>query len=708
MEAEQFLEKVQAYLPADKLDLVKRAYDFAAIAHQGQQRESGEPYLEHSLETANILAELGLDATSLAAALLHDVPEDCEVPLAEIEAKFSSEVAKLVAGVTKLASIFPSGDEKKKARAENLRKMLVAMAEDLRVVFIKLADRLHNMRTLGSLPCTRQRIIAQETLDIYAPLAHRLGIWEIKNQLEDLSFSYLQFARYHQIEHWANRQIAERKELVDKAIETIQDEMAKAGLKAEVSGRTKGIYSIYQKMEKYISQNREFDDIHDILAIRIIVDQIEDCYHALGIIHSLWHPLAGEFNDYIANPKDNSYQSIHTTVMGFGRVPLEIQIRTWEMHYQAEYGVSAHWCYKEGITQNVHFDQRITWLRQLLEWHKEIGATAEFLESVKTDIFQDQVFVYTPKGNVKDLPAGSTPIDFAYHIHTDLGHRCIGAKVNGKLVPLAYQLRNGDTIEIVAAKGEKGPSRDWLNPNLGYVKTSHALSKIRQWFKKQAREENIEKGREILEKELKRLGLSTINREDIARLFKLDENMDDFYANIGCGDISPNQIAAKLTASEETPKIKTTPSSTVTPLSIQVLGTGSLLTHLAQCCRPLPGDEIIGYITRSRGIVVHCQSCPNIIHTTEKERLIEVEWGGVRQLYPVDIHIDAWDRVGLLRDISSVVAEEKVNIARISSDEHDDHTTSFRLALEISSMAQLSRLLSKLEGVKGIFNVVRG
>jgi GTP pyrophosphokinase len=706
MSAEQFFEKVQGYLSEEKLNLVKQAYDFAAQCHEGQQRESGEPFLQHSLETANTLAQLGLDAASLAAALLHDVPEDCGVPLAKIETNFGFEVAKLVAGVTKLDSI--SGVEKEKTHAESLRKMLVAMAEDLRVVFIKLADRLHNMRTLGALPPAKQRLIAQETLDIYAPLAHRLGLWEVKSQLEDLSFRYSQPTKYHQIERWAARQIAEYEKLVNQAIEVIQDEMTKVGIKAEVEGRTKNIYNIYRKMERYALQSRSFGDIYDILAIRVIVDQTEDCYHALGIIHSLWHPISGEFNDYIANPKENSYQSLHTTVMGFGQVPLEIQIRTWEMHYQAEYGIAAHWRYKEGVKQDTQFDQRITWLRQLLEWHKEIGTTAEFLESIKTDIFQDQVFVYTPKGEVKDLPAGSTPLDFAYHIHTDLGHRCIGAKVNGKLAPLSYQLRNGDTVEIIPAKRGKGPSRDWLNPNLGYVKTTHALSKIRQWFRKQAREENIEKGKEILEKELKRLGLSMVNREDIAHLFKLDENMDGFYAGISCGDISPTQIAAKLTTQEEPPKIKTSPSSTTAPVSIQVLGTGSVLTRPARCCKPLPGDEIIGYITRTRGITVHRRDCPNIVHETDKERLIEVEWGEIKQLYPVEIHIDGWDRVGLLRDISSVMAEEKINITRISSDDNDDHTTSISLTVETSSVAQLSRLLSKLEGVKGIFNVVRG
>ena len=709
MEISQLLEKAKGYLSKEKLALIEEAYQFAFKAHQGQLRESGEPYLQHPLETASILIDLGLDASSIAAALLHDVSEDCRVPLSQIEASFGSEIGKLVDGVTKLDHISWQAlerPEKQDSQAESLRKMLVAMAEDLRVVFIKLADRLHNTRTLEALPPAKRRAIARETLDIYAPLAHRLGIWKLKGELEDLSFFYLQPLKYQQVKHLIDRRETEREKVITQVSEILERELEKAGLEAKVWGRPKNIYSIYKKMEKYASQGKDFDDIHDIVALRVIVDKVEDCYHALGIIHNLWHPLSSEFNDYIANPKQNGYQSLHSTVMCFGTTPFEIQIRTYEMHRIAEYGLASHWHYKEGIKSDAQFEQRIAGLRQLLEWHKELSGTREFLQSVKTDILRDQVFVYTPKGEIKDLPAGSTPVDFAYRIHTDLGHRCIGAKINGKLVPLTYHLRSGDTVEIIAAKGDKGPSRDWLNPNLGYVNTSHAREKIRQWFKKQARSENIEKGKEILERELRRLAISFSNREEIARLFKY-ENVDDFYAAIGYGEVSITQITLKLAMQEEQPKITEVAPALKTASGIRVLGTGKLLTRLAHCCTPLPGDKIIGYITRSRGVTIHRNDCPNITHEDEKERLVSVEWGRIEQLYPVIIRIDAWDRVGLLRDISTVVAEEKVNIASVSSTEHNDHSTSISLTLETKGITQLSRLLSKLEGVNGVTSVVR-
>lgn len=707
-------EKIRGYLPPEKLSLVEKAYEFALRAHQGQLRESGEPFLQHPLETALILAELGLPTTSLAAALLHDVVEDCNVPLSELEANFGPEVAKLVDGVTKLSKISWQLKEKTgktsedtSSHAESLRKMLVAMAEDLQVVFIKLADRLHNMRTLKALPPQKQRHIAQETREIYAPLAHRLGIWEIKGELEDLAFSHLQPQEYQRIAHLVERRVQMGENLIARVIQLLKEEFPKVGLEAEVSGRPKNLYSIYHKMEKYASRGKEFGDIYDILAIRVLVNTKEECYQALGVIHSLWHPLAAEFNDYIANPKDNSYQSLHTTAMCFGTAPLEIQIRTYEMHRLAEYGVAAHWRYKEGSKRDPHFEEKIAWLRQLIEWHKELTGTAEFLESVKTDIFKDQVFVYTPKGAIKDLPAGSTPIDFAYSIHTDLGHRCIGAKTNGRLVPLNYQLQNGDTVEILSAKASKGPSRDWLNPNLRYTNTSHAREKIRQWFKKQERPESIERGRGILEKELRRLGISLASQEEIARLFKL-ETTEDLYAAIGYGEVSTTQIVLKLTAQQEQPRVvEPAPAAPLTTSAIQVLGVGDLLTRLARCCHPLPGDDIIGYITRSRGITVHCQDCPNIIHEDEKERLISVDWGRVDQVYPTRVRIEAWDRVGLLRDLSGLIAEEKLNITSVSSVEHEDNTVTISLTVDARGIAQLSRLLSKIEGVRNVISATR-
>lgn len=709
MEISHLLDMTKVYLSPDKLATIEEAYQFALKAHEGQVRRSGEPYLQHPLETAAILADLKLDASSIAAALLHDVPEDCGVPIEDIEAKFGPEIARLVDGVTKLSQISGQVAEKPTRddlQAESLRKMLVAMAEDLRVVFIKLADRLHNMRTLEALPLARRRAVARETMEVYAPLAHRLGIGKIQLELEDLAFYHLEPLEYRHTKHLLTRREAEQEQLIKEAVELLQKELETGGLEAKVSGRSKSVYSIHRKMERYTQLGRNLDDIHDIIAIRVLVDKVEECYHALGVIHSLWHPISTEFNDYIATPKENGYRSLHTTVMCFN-VPLEVQVRTYEMHESAEYGLSAHWVYKEGVKQD-EFGQRIARLRQLLEWHREITGTAQFLELVKADVFQDQVFVYTPKGEIKNLPAGSTPVDFAYHIHSGIGHRCIGAKVNGKLVPLTTYLRNGDTVEILVGKPGKGPSRDWLNPNLGYVNTSRARDRIRQWFKKETRAESIEKGREVLEKEMKRLGMTLGNREELAHSFKY-QDVDDFYAAIGYGDLSASQVTLKLAVQEEQPKIKgPLPSAGTAPLGIKVLGSGDLLTRLAKCCSPLPGDKIIGYITRTTGVTVHRSDCPNVVHEKERERLVQVEWGRSDQLYPVWIRVDAWDRVGLVRDITTVVSNEGVNIASMKSLGHGDNSASVFLTLETKGIAQLSRLLSKIEAIGGVTNVVRG
>jgi len=702
----ELLEKAEGYLPPEKIALVKEAYNFASEAHQGQVRKSGEPYLEHPLQTALILAELQLDASALAAALLHDVPENCDIPVSQLEAEFGSEVAKLVDGTTKLGKLSLNVPTTMKSQAENLRKMLVAMAEDLRVVFIKLADRLHNMRTLDALSPEMRRSIAQETLEIYAPLTHRLGIWELKWQLEDLSFRYLAPERYHQIAKLVAARRAQRESFIAQVIQILEEEFKGVGLRAEISGRPKHIYSIYQKMERYVAQDKHFDDIHDLLALRILVGSVSDCYNALGVIHSLWRPLPGEFDDFVANPKSHGYQALHTAVMCLGTIPLEVQIRTRDMHHIAEYGVAAHWRYKEGEEKDIHFEERIAWLRQLIDWHRELSGAEEFLESVKTDIFIDQVFVYTPKGEIKDLPKGSTPLDFAYRVHTELGHRCIGAKVNGKLVSLNYQLNNGDVVEIVSSKGEKGPSRDWLNPHLGYIKTSHAKEKIRQWFRRQERAENIERGRELLEKEMRHLGIKPTDREELAKLFKYD-SLDDFLAAIGYGGISTHQIAVKLSA-QQPPPVKAEVAQPKPPESaIRVLGMGDLVTHLAQCCRPVPGDKIIGYVTRSRGVTIHRQDCYNVVHEDERERLITVEWGQTDSLYPVSIQVEAWDRVGLIRDITTIVAEERINIASVSSVHHDDHSVSEYFTLQTKDLAQLSRLMAKIDGIRGVISVSR-
>jgi len=708
MEFSKLQEKAREYLPAEKIGVIEEAYQFASEKHQGQLRMSGEPFLEHPLQTAYILAELQLDASSLAAALLHDIPEDTGLPIEEIEVRFGPEIAKLVDGATKLGkvSLSTSGAKSSATQAENLRKMLVAMAEDLRVVFIKLADRLHNMRTLDPLPKERQLKIAQETLEIYAPLAHRLGIWELKWQLEDYSFRYLDPSEYKRIARLVDTKREKREKYIDRAIELLKKEFERNNLVADISGRPKHIYSISQKMKRYAAMGRQFDNIHDLLALRVLVGSTNDCYAAVGIIHTLWHPLPDAFDDYIANPKPNGYQAIHTAVMSFGTTPLEIQIRSREMHHVAEYGVASHWFYKEGDSRDLRFEERVAWLRQLIEWHRELSGAEEFLESVKTDIFIDQVFVYTPRGEIKDLPRGATPIDFAYRVHTDLGHHCIGAKVNGKLVSFDYELKNGDIVEIVSSKGSKGPSLDWLNPNLGYAKTSHAKTKIRQWFNKQERTENIERGRQILDKELRRLGIQT-ERQALAELFNYN-NLDDFLAAVGNGTVTAHQIILKMVSQEEeTEQVPEVSPSQAGQSTVSVMGVGDLMTSIAQCCHPVPGDKIIGYITRSRGVTIHRVDCHNIVNEDERERLIPVEWGHSGALYPVNIQVEAGDRVGLMRDVSTVVAEEKVNITSINLGDSDGNTVTLYLTLEITGLAQLSNILKKIDAVKGVIAVSR-
>jgi len=708
------LKKAQEYLPAEKLTAVQAAYDFASIAHQGQLRKSGEPYIEHPLQVALILAELQMDAHTLAAALLHDVAEDCAIPITEIESRFGAEVARLVDGVTKLSKLSlgaPSASVDRARQAENMRKMLVAMAEDLRVVFIKLADRLHNMRTLDAMPAEMHQRIAKETLEIYAPLAHRLGIWDLKWQLEDLAFRHVDPEKYHWIARMVAGRRTQRETFIEEVMKVLKSEFGKAGVKAEMSGRPKHIYSIYQKIEKYAALGKDFDDIHDLLALRVIVSTVSECYEALGIVHNLWHPLPDSFDDYIANPKPNGYQSLHTVVMYNGRTPLEAQIRTKEMHRISEYGLAAHWRYKEGDSPKTkRFEERISWMRQLIDWHRELSGAEEFLESVKTDIFIDQVFVYTPKGEIKDLPKGATPLDFAYRVHTELGHHCVGAKVNGRMVPLNYQLNNGDVVEIVTSRDSKGPSLDWLSPHLGYIQTTQGRTKLRQWFKKQARTENIERGRKLLEKEMRHLGIKLAEQENLAKQFKFD-NLEEFLAAIGSGSLSTQGIAMKLAAAEEPPKEALPPTvappKAETASQIKVLGAGDMLTHLARCCHPVPGDAIIGYITRNRGVTVHRQDCYNVIHEEERERLVPVDWGRTSAVFPVNIQVDAWDRVGLIRDITAAVAEEKVNISAVSLVNHGGDITSLFCSLETNGLEQLSRLLSKIEGLRGIISAAR-
>ena len=696
--------------------LVRRAYERAMQAHAGQARASGESYIQHPLAVASILADLRLDPATIAAALLHDVVEDTTITLDDIRQEFGEEVARLVDGVTKLENINQLRNmgrpDLEEEQAENLRKIFLAMVDDVRVVLIKLADRLHNMRTLGALPEHKRRRIAKETLEIYAPLANRLGIWQIKWELEDLAFRYLEPATYKRIASLIDERREDRMRTLEQITEILRQRLKEAGIEAEVSSRPKHIYSIYRKMQR---KGVDFDQIYDVRAVRIIVNTIAECYAALGIVHSLWKPIPREFDDFIATPKDNMYRSLHTAVVGPDGKPLEVQIRTWEMHRTAEYGIAAHWRYKEQLTKrDVDFENKIAWLRQIMEWRKEVTDAREFVDSLKTDVFQDRVYVFTPQGDVIDLPAGATPVDFAYHVHTEIGHRCRGARVNGRIVSLDYQLQNGDQVEIITAK-RGGPSRDWLNPQLNYVKTSRARSKIRQWFRRQDREQNIQLGREILERELKRLNAEDTNIDELAIAFGY-EKADDFLAAIGYGDINSQQIATKVLAGErlrvqQEEKLAALSEAKPAPAAgdVSVMGTSGLLTKLAGCCNPLPGDPIVGYVTRGKGVTIHRQDCPNVLRLQDKERLIAVDWGSAEdQAYPVMIVVKAFNRGGLLRDIAALVADEGIDMssAHAITGEKGNIAT-ITATLEITSVAQLSRVLAMIERIPNVIEARR-
>jgi GTP pyrophosphokinase len=695
-------------------DTLARAFHLANLAHANQKRASGEPYIQHCLAVAQMLAELRLDTATLAAALLHDTLEDTPVTYDELDEEFGSEIAKLVDGVTKLGQIdqlsgMSERNIQEDAKAESLRKMFLAMVDDVRVVLIKLADRLHNMRTLSSLPEHKRKRIARETLEIFAPLANRLGIWQIKWELEDLALRHLEPETYKEIATLIDERRPDRERYVSKVAVQVQEELKKAGINADVSGRPKHIYSIIRKMRR---KSVDFDQIYDVRAVRVIVETARDCYASLGIIHNLWRPIPGEFDDYIATPKDNMYRSLHTAVVGPEGKPLEVQIRTYEMNYTAELGIAAHWRYKEGHKHDPVFDNKIAWLRQLMEWRQEVTDAHEFIDTLKTDVFQDRVYTFTPRGDIIDLPSGSTPIDFAYHIHTEVGHRCRGAKINGKLVSLDYQLRNGDQVEILTAK-RGGPSRDWLNPHLGYLKTSRARSKIRQWFKRQNRDENISQGRELMERELKRLGLDGIPLDQMAKQFGY-EKVDDMMAAIGTSDINAHQIAGRvmqLMRPEgellEIPTDRVAPAAPAT--GVRVRGVGDLLTNLARCCDPLPGDAIVGYITRGRGVTIHRRDCANVLRTNDRERLIEVDWGrDVAKTHPVNVRVEAYDRQGLLRDIASVVADEAINLsaANVMTRKKDNMAT-MMVTLEIADIDQLSRVLARIERLPNVVEARR-
>ena len=717
---ESVLRRAAEYLPSERFTVIREAYEFAAQCHEGQMRRTGDPYISHPLEVTYLAATLELDANALAASLLHDVQEDCGVPNETIRNKFGAEIARLVDGLTKLDKLpmhFSTTDQPRDSvQAQNLRKMFLAMAEDINVVLIKLCDRLHNMRTLWAFQnVEKQRRIALETQEIFAPLANRLGVWQIKWELEDLAFRYLEPDKYREIAELLASKREVREKYIEEATSALRTHVEAAGIHAEITGRAKHIYSIYQKMGRYSNQAKSFDQIYDLLALRVFVDTVSECYHALGVVHALWRPIPGQFDDYIANPKDSMYQSLHTTVVAVGGRPLEIQIRTQDMHRVAEYGVAAHWRYKEGGKQG-RDEERIAWLRQLLDWQRDLAGAEEFVESVKTDIFHDQVFVYTPKGSVLDLPAGATPLDFAYRIHTDLGHQTVGAKINGRMLALNSTLKNGDVVEIMRSRSSKGPSRDWLNGNLGYVRTTHSKEKIRQWFRRQERAENIDRGRDLLDKEMRRLGLDLSERQDqILTIFGYP-TMEDFLAALGYGGVSTNSIAKKLgaliqeeeAANEPPPPLPTkqAPAMLGGP-GLRVLGVGNLLTTMGRCCNPVPGDQIVGYVTRTRGVTVHRADCHNVLNEDERERLVEVEWGTVAKLYPVSVRIEAWDRVGLLRDITTVVTEDKVNMVGVRTNENSDGSVTIVATLETTGIEQLSRLLSRMEIIRGVRSVER-
>ena len=719
--AKALFERVGAYLPEETTNLVEQAYHYADECHEGQLRKSGAPYISHPLETAFFLAGLHLDSHTIVAALLHDVVEDCGVSLEEITRRFGAEVSKLVDGVTKLTrmddklqlpveDVANLIDDAEHLHAESLRKMLVSMAEDIRVVLIKLADRLHNMQTLDALAPDKRKRIAQETLDIYSPLAHRLGIWEIKWRLDDLAFRHLNGEKYREISNILAAKRTEREEYIEKVSSALIEELTRYGITAEVTGRPKGIYSTYRKMQKYQVQGKDFGDIYDLFALRVLVEETADCYKSLGVVHQLWHPIPGQFDDYIGNPKENMYQALHTTVISDGGTPLEIQIKTYELHRIAEYGVAAHWAYKEGNSGDQRFEEKMTWLRQLLEWQREVAGTAEFIESVKQDIFHDQVFVYTPKGRIVELTSGSTPVDFAYKIHTELGHRCIGAKVNGKLVSLDTSLANGDTVEIFTSKANRGPSLDWLNPNRGYVLSAGARQSVRQWFRRQERSTNIQRGREVLRRELRRLN-QKVDDETLVGLFKVDSK-DDLLANLGSGNIAETLLSHRLAQIGHETEPPLTQRRNDLPLSspssgITVLGVGDLLIRMGRCCNPIPGEPIVGFITRARGVTVHKLDCASVRNEDEPERLVDVQWGEEQQLYPVRVTMKAYDRVGLLRDMTSVVSNEGVNIASVLTEEWADGTVTMALTCHTVGLDQLNKLFSKLEGVRGCISVTR-
>lgn len=720
VEFKHLIDTIHTYLPQAKCDDVTKAYNLAEEAHKDQRRVSGEPYILHPLAVAQILADMKIDTTTITASLLHDVVEDTSYTLEDIKKMFGKEVAFLVDGVTKLSRL--NYRTKEDQQLNSMRKMFLAMAKDVRVVVIKLADRLHNMRTLRYMRSDKQKRIAQETLEIFAPLAHRLGIFNIKWELEDLSFRYLEPDKYYDLVDQMKQKRHVREEIVNEAIDVLKKALDDAHIHCEINGRPKHFYSIYKKMKK---DNRDLSQVYDLFAIRVIVDDVKDCYGVLGIIHSLWKPLPYRFKDYIAMPKPNNYQSLHTTVIGTRGQPVEIQIRTWEMHRIAEYGVAAHWRYKEGnqTANKDAFDEKMGWLRNLLEW-QDTSNPKEFVNALKLDAFSDEVFVFSPRGDVIDLPQGSIPIDFAYRIHTDVGHRCVGAKINGKIVPLDYKLKNGDIVEIITSKVGK-PSLDWLN----IVGSSESRSKIRSWFKKENREENIAKGLDALERECKRLGHDWKALNVGGRLGRVAKQMnagseDDLVAAVGYGGFAVNTVLIKLLElhkkdlqkqEEKTnslaalEKLKTKKPVKHNGTGILVKGEPGLLVRLAKCCSPVPGDPIIGFITRGRGVSVHRADCPNVTHgQNDVDRLIDVEWDyDGNERFEVNMEIVAYDRTGIMAEIMATLAEMKISILSVNAKTSDTKNVTIHMGISIKDLAQFEFVATKIRRLKDVYAVER-
>ena len=720
---DMILEAVKSYQPNADIDLIRRAYELADAAHKGQKRVSGEDYIIHPLAVAKILTDLQIDDITISAAILHDVVEDTTHTLDEMRERFGDEVAMLIDGVTKLGRI--QYKSKEEQQLESYRKMFLAMAKDIRVIMIKLADRLHNMRTLKYMREDKQKRIARETIEIYAPLANRLGISNVKWELEDLCLRYLDPKAYYDLVESVKQKRQERQAFIDEAHEQIVEKLEEAHITAEIQGRAKHFYSIYKKMKR---DQKDISEIYDLSALRVLVDSVKDCYGVLGIIHAMWKPLPGRFKDYIAMPKSNGYQSLHTTVICRG-YPLEIQIRTFAMHKVSEYGVAAHWKYKEAgksVGATREYDQKMSWLRQMVSLQHELDDPREYFEALKVDVFSDEVFVFTPKGDVVDLPKGSIPIDFAYRIHTEVGHHCVGAKVNGKIVPLEYKLKNGDIVSIITNKSNSGPSRDWLN----IVASSETRTKIRSWFKKQRKEENIARGMDLMEKEAKHLGyapkevLKPKRLELLAKKLNIPQ-VNDLLAAIGYGGITVNSILSKLIEMHKqdlqkatTPDISQMLSELKQPLKnrkkkashgILVEGEGGFLVRLARCCNPIPGDPITGYITRGRGVSVHRSDCPNLLNDMDFSRVIEVNWDvGLDKVYTVQIEVVCNDKTGMLAELFALPAEMKVNITSLTAKANKSNKTSLvTMGLDVRNSQQVAQIMTKIRRMKDVYSVSR-